>query len=534
MTWRVVLAIFATLLGVACEGDIRLTNKPNDPTTTFPIIVVEPTTVNFGQKTSVEREVETVTVRNDGLADLILEELAFSGAGSFELLNSETLPRTLAPDDEITFDVAFQPVIGGDLSATVTVVNSTPDEPEVVVDLLGNGALPTLEITPDPMTFGSRFIPCGLSKVFTVANRGPEPLVISSWAIEGHEDVTWADSEPQPMTLYQGQEFLVPILWSPSVPGAAEAELVVESNDPAGTKRVPIEGNARYAATQTVSYDQPEELPVNLLFAIDQSCSMGDQQTELSRGIAGFTQILQNANVDWKVGVITGGDNTAPVCLRSGIITPQTPNWQSVFSSAITVGDDYTRYTEGLLEATKQAMDNQDNGTCNRGFRDPNAPLHIIMISDERDQSPNFHPTLAYWSAYVGRYQAFGGTAPTRVHAIVDLNGVCGGSTVGVDKGPGGYLEVAANTGGTTVNICASNWATNPAFQGIATSAVNDLLTFDLPGGDADPSTIEVRIDGNLVPGGWTYDAQQGAIVFDTPPPGGSEIDILYSVLVTC
>ena len=61
-------------------------------------------------------------------------------------------------------------------------------------------------------------------------------------------------------------------------------------------------------------------------------------------------------------------------------------------------------FTEALLTAVTNAVEKTDAGECNEGFLRSAAMLHIVMLSDECEQSPN--PYLRTQWQYVDRIVA--------------------------------------------------------------------------------------------------------------------------------
>lgn len=515
----------------ACAPDLSITTKPNDPEETYAIVTVDPPLVDFGELASDDVERRTVTVSNVGFSVLAVDEVLLTGPGAFTLeLGSEAFPRYVDPGASTTFDVTFQPDEGGEVEARVEVVTDARDNGRVPVDLLGFGAFPHLTISPVPMRFGDRFVPCDTEQTFTLTNDGGETLVVSSIGLEGDVDqLTLGVNQPDGFSIAAGATVRVPVRFAPARAGSVNAEFVVVSDDPGGEARVDVTGAGRFLNEVTDTFDVPELLPIDILFAVDQSCSMGDQQTTLAQQFGAFINILDAADVDWKVAVYTGSD---PACFERGILTPNTPGWSTSFSAAVRQGGngstwDGAALTEAHLEGVQRAIANDRPGGCNYGFRDPGAPLHIIMVSDERDQSSGWTGASNYWTSYWQSMSNYAGSGSLTVHAIVDTQSACGESPLG----PGGYRELANFTHGSVLNVCGA-WASQ--FQGIARSAIDDLSFYELSEDDLAVSSIEVTIDGVPVTTGWTYDAARGGLVFDPLPPTPSHIEVTYGQVVTC
>lgn len=505
------------LVSAACQPDISFVPKDPDPEPTYPVILVDPRTLDFGEQTSLDTVRQTVTVTNNGYNTLDVSELTLSVPPSFTVEASTAWPQLIEPAGTWTFDVVFHPLDAGLQEGVITVVSDAMNEPSVPVGVSGSGALPRLEITPDPMRFGELFIPCAQEQLFTLRNVGSEPLVLSSVMLGGAaSSLSFPILPPADLTLDLNESYTLPVRFDPSIADRFGAELVVASNDPGGDAHVPITGSARFAQEVTEQYVVPENLPIDVLIAIDQSCSMATHQAQLNSQFASFIQVFASANVAWKVGVLTEQNG----CMT--IFNAQTPNWASLFTNAIS-GTDHG-LTEALLQLTKTAT----LAGCNAGFRDPGAPLQIIIVSDERDQSSGWG-TANYWSQYVTAYRAYAGAgAPMKVHGVLDTNWQTGGS----EEGPAGYNDAISATGGTMLNIYDNNWPS--ALSGIAQQAVADIGVYELGQRNPDASSVRVWVDGTEWTTGWHYDAARNAVVLDSDPAPNSVIDVSYGVAVNC
>ena len=518
MTFRTSFAVAALALS-ACAPEFSFVPKDPDPEDVFAVIDVTPRTIDFGEKNSQETVRETVTVTNIGFNTLDVSELTIAVPPSFTVEPVGTTPQSLTPQATWTFDVVFHPLDSGVQEGTITVLSDAINEPEAPVTVSGKGAIPRLEISPDPMRFGDLFIPCGQEQEFTLRNVGSEPLVISSVMLGGSASMlSFPVLPPADLTLDLNQEYKLPVRFDPTIADRFGAELVVTSNDPAGEAHVGISGSARYAQEVGEQFIVPENIPIDVIVAVDQSCSMDGHAAQLSSQFASFIQVFANANVAWKVGVLTEDNG----CMTT--LTAATPNWQGQFASAVSYGAGGS-YTEALLKLTQNAT----TAGCNVGFRDPGSPLHIILVSDERDQSPNYG-TPNYWASYVTSFRAFAGAgAPMKVHGVLDVNSQTPDAS---SRGPYGYIDAVSWTGGTLLNIYDNNWPN--ALAAIAQQAVADIGVFELGQRSPDPSSVRVWVDGVEQFTGWTYDVARNSVVFDPDPAPNAVVDVTYGVAVNC
>jgi len=145
-------------------------------------------------------------------------------------------------------------------------------------------------------------------------------------------------------------------------------------------------------------FEQASPLAVDILFVIDDSCSMGPMQTELSQSFPLFMSYLLGSGIDYHLGVTStsivssasycgGSYRDGELVSAQGIrwIDADTPNPESVFSQMATLGTRGSGCEQGL-GATYRALDPQFH-SVNNGFLRADAELHTIVMSDEDDQT---------------------------------------------------------------------------------------------------------------------------------------------------
>lgn len=91
----------------------------------MPALVFEPTPYSFGGLWPGCEKDTTITVRNEGEADLDLESLMLVGEG-FSATSTPTLPLTLGVGEETTMDVRFSPLVDGEYAAMIWATSNDP------------------------------------------------------------------------------------------------------------------------------------------------------------------------------------------------------------------------------------------------------------------------------------------------------------------------------------------------------------------------------------------------------------------------
>jgi hypothetical protein len=273
----------------------------------------------------------------------------------------------------------------------------------------------------------------------------------------------------------------------------------------------------------TDTFLQPDtQLAADVLFVIDDSASMAEEQARIASNFGAFLSVLPSTDADYQLGVVTT-DVTDPATagiLRGGILRPDDDDLEARFTAAVVAGTRGARDEAGLAAALLAAAPGQ-----NPGFLRPEARFHVVFVSDEDDHSPLTVPE------YVDRLKALGGDGGFAAHALVgDLPQGCSSGTSAADPGQR-YLEAAEATEGFRESICSDDYADLLVRVGLDVGGT--ISTFPLsrlPSAD----TLEVEVDGVRIPeraqDGWAYSVGQNAVVFDgrSIPRPGMSVAITY------
>lgn len=299
---------------------------------------------------------------------------------------------------------------------------------------------------------------------------------------------------------------------------------------------------------------------VDILLVVDNSCSMAPYQQKLAQNFDNFLTFFIEGNVDYQIGVTTTTVQEIeynpgyPDCTEQmiaeippagelvggQIITPDTPNADTVFSDIVSVGTCGAGYEMGL-ESARLALQGADQGTINQGFLRDSAFLSIIFVSDEQDGSPL--PVNEYLTAFRDAKARPGQRADMNASALV-VNDIaeCSSQQIGSGAVEGTrYVDVAQQAEGLIGNICGDDFESIVTELSLNSSRLTD--TFILSS-EPDPNTIAVNVlaggtDGYELPcadGAWIFtrigegDRSQPAIVFDRAqmPPPNSKITVQY------
>lgn len=289
----------------------------------------------------------------------------------------------------------------------------------------------------------------------------------------------------------------------------------------------PLLGCSEYEYAERVVTDvfqQPiDESKSDVLFVIDNSASMGEEQERLASNFAAFTDILVSSTTDFRLGVITTDPAEGGV-MRGSWLDAETLELEAAFSAAVSVGTGGDRDEQGMAVATL-AVDS----AVNPGFLRDDAALNVVFFSDEDDHSP-----LAV-ADYLDALYSRAGRGGFAAHAIVgDLPDGCVAGSIAADPSTR-YIEAALLTGGFRDSICAPDYTDILARIGLGVSGLLDSFELSrLP----DSTTLRVWVDNVEIPerevDGWTYSHGDNAVVFHgrAVPRSGMEVLVEYEVIL--
>jgi len=283
-----------------------------------------------------------------------------------------------------------------------------------------------------------------------------------------------------------------------------------------------------YGYVEHLFYEEFQQVDLyneaDILFVVDDSASMAEEQAVLTENFAVFTEVLVDTEASFHLGVVTtdvSGDQAG--LLRGGVITPGTADLAAALLEALEVGTGGSREEQGLAAASL-ALDGR-----NPDFLRPAGKLSVVVYSDEDDHSPG--PVLGYLDSIAG----VAGAGGWSIHGVVgDLPDGCISGDGAADSGER-YIDAVLFTDGYVDSIC--NTDHSDILTRVGLEATGLLDTFPLAG-LPNPSTIVVWVDDVRIPerpiDGWTYHPGENAIVFHgrAVPRPGMRIGVEYTLLL--
>jgi len=284
---------------------------------------------------------------------------------------------------------------------------------------------------------------------------------------------------------------------------------------------------------------------VDVLFVVDDSCSMEDDQDQLRENFPAFLDYFVGTDLDYHIGVVTT-DMQSPV--RSGqLVNSMGRKWlddtaddpEAMFFDLTNVGTAGSAEEMGM-GATYTALQSLKHG-YNRGFRRDDAALHVVVVSDEYDATdPDIMTSGDFEMWFIGQVErpqdrSFSSLTVERT----SRTDVTTSGSVIYDTQAGGWLpydELTEALGGISASLLDDDWSAVLDEVGLLVSGLRreyPLSRIPVPG------TIQVRVSTDTVVleffegEDWTYDPVRNSVAFagDHIPNALETVELTYEVL---
>lgn len=520
-------------------------------------VAVAPTQVTFGLVERGRVATLPVEVRNGGAQPCAVTNLRLTGDASFSMAAGTNPSFTVQPGQVQRIDLRYGPTAYGNHSTILEFDVDDPAQPNVQVPVNGASAESRLLVVPSSLDFNVVPVTCGSpNRAITVYNTGGTAIQLRSIYLDSSttsEFELQALSPALPHNLAGGASYSINLRYRPQQIGSDTGLLLIEHSESAVPLAVPLSGRGEINAVVTDTFQQLPTPAADILFVIDDSCSMEDEQAALGPQLDSFLSYANTQGVDYQIAVTTTDvDNSGPTrrggsycpynggkrgqfveCDGQRIITRSTANAATLFNRIVTsLGSNGSGYEQGL-EAAYLALSDPTINTWNAGFLRPDAALAVILVSDEEDFSTR---AVTFYSDFFKNIKGFQNQGLFSFSSVIVLptqNPSCssGGASRGIR-----YAQVTQQTGGVTESICTANWGQTLANIGLNTFGLKRKFFLS---SQPVPTTVSVTINGSAVPsvspGGqtnWSYDQATNSIEFTAAaiPQAGSTVAVTYTV----
>ncbi len=264
-------------------------------------------------------------------------------------------------------------------------------------------------------------------------------------------------------------------------------------------------------------FNQENRAHVGILWVIDDSGSMREEQENLANNFSNFINEFSDKDIDFTMGITTTLYRTvedAPLKLNKTEINKDKEQFIVDFKSLINVGAINTAAPESGFSAANKFLETDSSKILQK-----KSHLVAIYVSDEEEQTENLtiEEHIDQLASYVDNKEK------VQTHSISLIK------AENVKSNPESlgkrYQEISAKTKGVTGSL-REDFA--PLLKNIGKS-ISDLIdSFKLKSAPFIPS-LKVSVNGKVLDNSlWNFDENSQSIVFKTPPEASSEIVVRY------
>ena len=315
-------------------------------------------------------------------------------------------------------------------------------------------------------------------------------------------------------------------------------------------------------------FQQGDVLASDVLFVIDDSASMVEEQQNLAQNFNAFASYLVDADIDYHVGVVRGDISPSNPGLQGQLVgmppwvDPETEYGVNTFVSRVMdLGSEGRGDCESGLEASYLALTDPLENGLNAGFYREDALLLVVVVTDEDDavSLPACDLSMDSPQAWADWFSGLKGGSDRAMLGVIagfspsdDVTpSDCESDGLGfADAAPAYRAAADALPGAVTWSICDEDWVPVLSELGLAAAGLRrqfnlsqvpsiDILDWD-GDGDTEEPALELALDGAIIEPiwadspdstyAWDYDPVQNAIRFalEAIPPPGSELRVSY------
>jgi len=249
-----IVLFFMASAAMLAQADIEITGNGTIITDGQTAISISDDT-DFGSTNISTPVTKTFTVNNTGTATLFISlPPSLNDLGTGDTDWSVTTPSfSVDPGNSTSFDIIFNPSVGGAQTIELSLTSNDPDEspytfnvggtgvvvPVADIEVVGNGTIivdgQTTTGASDDTDFGATNVGTPITRTFTINNTGTDGLFLS--LPPGFNDLgsgtgDWSITNPPAFNVPIGGTTSFDVTFTPSVSGTQTVELTLSSSDP--------------------------------------------------------------------------------------------------------------------------------------------------------------------------------------------------------------------------------------------------------------------------------------------------------------
>jgi hypothetical protein len=501
---------------------------------------------------------------------------------AFEVVDAPPPGSVMGPGDIGEFTIRFHAppvtdhVVGRDPHyARLAAIFTDPNQSKFVylapeggwfkgINVRAEAAEQVLIVDPPLIDFGSVRGDCSSpASLIKIINKSPLESKLLSVDLSGCAGTMKVDVPGLPATIPGYQILYLEAFYAPPKGSGAQTACAAKIGTDgkianygyASSAAVDLGGKVLDLDHHTDSFQQVPPSSVDVLFIVDDSGSMADEQVKLHNELPKLVELAVNWGQDYHLAVTTTDTKLLNGKFK-GVPAVATPEHTvAEFADNLIVGTAGFWDEKGLLaawmalsgtnvvdtgipcvNAPGQCPQYEEgkyywclDGTCkgpNAQFLRKDAQLVIIIISDEEDGSED---SVEWFVTHFAGLKPVGSGVGVKLHGIITPpEGCVGGFGTPGDR----YIQAVDAMGGVWTSICAPEFSDAFAQISAGTFGLTDRFYPTYP---PDPVSIQVRVDG-VACDAWEWNAVTQSLVFPDmsaacAPQYGQTVEIEYDIL---
>jgi hypothetical protein len=294
----------------------------------------------------------------------------------------------------------------------------------------------------------------------------------------GSADRTNANTHPPPAGTGGSMPSMTAGTQAPPLPTgeqpglAGTPGLIIDSGPPA-------DANAGCAAT-SVTAPPPSNPAVDIIWVVDASGSMLDEQQKIGMNLTQFADTITKSNIDVRIVMMTTSSAIPVICP----VTPADP-----LTGTALAGDPRYKFIESRVDSNNALDIAVANFAMYKDFLRPGATTHFVTVSDDestykglpspQDRAQTFYADMKMLLGHDFIQHTISSEGPTPCgdpNCMPDVNtGICVFVMLGCGAARPGdtYYALAEQTKGLTSSICLSEWT--PIFTRLSEAVIKSV-----------------------------------------------------------
>jgi hypothetical protein len=209
-----------------------------------PVIVISPTSLNFGDVQADTHVKKVITVTNTGNAALSISKVTISPSdddNDNDFTVATTCKATLAAGKSCTITVSLFEQTEEMLNAIVSVFDNAPGSPQKI-PVSGNVTEVRLGFNPTSLTFPSTTVGHSATKPVTMTNIGVDTLQFNGFTFTGANAADFTQTNNCPPTMAAHAQCTVMVTIKPGATGSRVAGMLATANGGDTQQTLPLSG----------------------------------------------------------------------------------------------------------------------------------------------------------------------------------------------------------------------------------------------------------------------------------------------------